>query len=234
MGDALTPTLSRRERGAALTLDAPGYALRSGPILAAGESEPALTPTLSRRERGIMGVFAAGQFLAGMAIPLGFYLWLNYVRFGNPFDTGYSYLNLKPPGLDKYVAHGLFSLAYMPENLFTFLFAPPQWGDKFPYLFPDYFGQAIMFTSPFVFYAFRAGARTRERKLLWLCCLAILVPQMMYFNNGFAQFGYRFALDFLPLAMPLVAEGFGEKPSCGAIATVVIAVGMNLLGVCML
>jgi len=193
-----------------------------------------LTPTLSLEGRGSSGPLAVLQFLIGAAIPLCFYLWLNYARFGNPFDTGYRYINLRPPGLDKYLAYGLFSLGHLPENLFTLLFAPPRWSEVFPYFHPDFFGQAMIFTSPFVFYAFRAGCRTREHQVLWLCIALILAPQLLYFNNGFAQFGFRFALDFLPLMMILVADGFGRRLSIGALVTVALSVGMNLLGVCTL
>lgn len=199
-------------------------------LSAHGHCEPNAPPATTIGNR----LVRVAALLFGLAIPLSFYLWLNWARFGNPFETGYRFINLGPPGLDKYLAHGLFSAAYLPENVFTLLFAPPRWGNEFPYFFPDYFGQAIVFTSPFVFYAFRAGAATRERKVLWLCCLGILIPQLFYFNNGYAQFGYRFALDFLPLAMLLVANGLGPKPSWCAIATVFVAVLMNMLGVCML
>lgn len=180
---------------------------------------------------GPSNAWTAAQFLIGFALPLSFYLALNYARFGNPLDTGYRYINLQPPGLDKYLAHGLFSIAYLPENLFTVLFAPPRWGDAFPWFFPDYFGQALIFTSPFLLYAFRAGLRSREHRVLGLSILATFIPQLFYFNNGFAQFGYRFALDFLPLTMLLVADGLGRRPSPGALATVILAVTLNLLGV---
>jgi hypothetical protein len=189
-----------------------------------------LVPASAKSRESTPGWIAA-QFLIGFSLPLAFYLAINYARFGNPFDTGYRFINLQPPGLDKYLAHGLFSIAYLPENLFTVLFAPPRWGDVFPWFFPDYFGQALVFTSPFLLYAFRPGLRSREHRILWLSILAIFIPQLFYFNNGFAQFGYRFALDFLPLTMLLVADGFGPRPSPGAVATVLLAVTMNLLGV---
>ena len=66
---------------------------------------------------------------------------------------------------------------------------------------------------------------------LWLAVASVLVPSLLYFNTGSYQFGYRFALDWLPLGVLLVAFGVdGRLPRWGR-ALIVLSVLMHLWGV---
>lgn len=171
------------------------------------------------------------RFFTGLTIPIIAYLAFNYARFENIFEGGYAYLYLRSPGLERFAQHGLFSFHYLPENLYTILFAAPRLSPQFPFLTPVVWGQAIVFTSPFLLYAFRSRLRRPENVVLWTCILLMLGPQLLYFNNGYAQFGYRFALDFLPLLMLLTLEGLPLKLTKGVVTVVGLSILFNLVGV---
>ena len=65
----------------------------------------------------------------------------------------------------------------------------------------------------------------------WLAIALVLFPSLLYFNTGSYQFGYRFALDWLPLAVLLVAFERGGRPRWWSKALVVASVLMHLWGV---
>ena len=66
------------------------------------------------------------------------------------------------------------------------------------------------------------------RHLLWTA-LAVAVPGFLYQNDGWQQFGYRFALDFLP---PLLAAFAIATPRLTLKHKILIALGIavNLFG----
>jgi hypothetical protein len=66
---------------------------------------------------------------------------------------------------------------------------------------------------------------------LWLSILFVTIPSLLYFNTGSYQFGYRFALDWLPLAVLLVALGTGGQLRWWGKGLIVASVLMHLWGV---
>ena len=66
---------------------------------------------------------------------------------------------------------------------------------------------------------------------LWLAIALVLVPSLLYFNTGSYQFGYRFALDWLPLGVLWVALGAGGRLRWWGKALVAFSVLMHLWGV---
>jgi hypothetical protein len=66
---------------------------------------------------------------------------------------------------------------------------------------------------------------------LWLAVALVLVPSLLYFNTGSYQFGYRFALDWLPLGVLLAALGTDGRLHPWGMALVVLSVLMHLWGV---
>ncbi len=65
---------------------------------------------------------------------------------------------------------------------------------------------------------------------LWLSIGLISVPLVLYYNTGWVQFGYRFSLDWLPLAFVLLAIGIKTITPLVR-ASVVAAWLVNLWGV---
>jgi hypothetical protein len=66
---------------------------------------------------------------------------------------------------------------------------------------------------------------------LWLSILFVTIPSLLYYNTGSYQFGYRFALDWLPLAVLLVALGTGGRLRWWGKGLIAASVLMHLWGV---
>ena len=171
---------------------------------------------------------------AGFGLCFALYLFYNWARFGDMFDTGYDYLALTSFLKTRVERLGQFHWAYVPFN-FTHLFLQgfhlEYVGADLMYLKGmDRFGTSITFASPFVFFAFRA----REKPLFLLGAAAsiaiALIHQLFYYNNGFLQYNaQRFALDVLPIVMVLLALGARRISDAWLKAAIAYAVVLNIL-----
>jgi|SRR5579871_3655225 len=135
----------------------------------------------------------------------------NSVRFGSPFDNGYAY-NIATKKVP--IMYGLFSLRYIPANIYFMLFKGLDGLVKnntilrFPYYKADYMGLGMFFTSPFFFYVFLAKFRAKHvlSSLITILVLASFV--LLFYNSGFWQYGYRYALDFYPFLFLILISVF--------------------------
>lgn len=166
-------------------------------------------------------------FATGVGVFAVIYLGYNLARFGTPFDAGYFHEQYT----DKpWFAEGLFDLSYVPRHLHTILFAAPEFRESFPYFHPSTFGVGLFLTTPAFLYAFRA--RLGPRTVAAVVSIGLVaVPILTYGATGWGQFGYRFALDWLPMLVLLTASGMREEVAGRKIAVVGLAVLANLWGV---
>lgn len=144
-----------------------------------------------------------------------FYLWFNWARFGDPFDTGYSHMVLGGFFEERIKEHGLFSIAYLPFNfIYLFLqgFHVNFKGDDFLTISClDPYGTSLTFASPFVFIAFFAKWKKPLLIAAWASIALMVVHSLFYYSNGFYQINaMRFTLDFMPILILLVALGTKE------------------------
>jgi len=176
------------------------------------------------------GLRRSALFVAGLAVPLAFYGLFNYLRFGTPLQTGYAghaYAAYFAADIQQY---GMFSLHYIPKQLYTMFLMSPEYIPYFPFLKPLPDGMSILLTTPAILYVLKA--KFNESVNLWalLAMVGIMVPIVVWFSTGWVQFGYRYALDFLPFAIVLIASGTGKTVSKMLIALVAISVAVNLWG----
>jgi phosphoglycerol transferase MdoB-like AlkP superfamily enzyme len=101
---------------------------------------------------------------------------------------------------------------------------------QFPYLVPSAWGMGIFFTSPALLLAFRASKRERMTQASWLAILFVLASLSTYYGVGWVQFGYRYALDFIPFALLLVARSMSATENRWARALIIASVLVNLWG----
>ena len=144
----------------------------------------------------------------GMSPFLIFNFSYNWIRFNTIFDKGYLLIPgvLEEPWFEK----GLFSLNYVPRHLKIIFAKLPIYENKFPFILPSWEGMAIWLTTPVFVSVFRAPFRSRLVKMIWASILLISIVVFSHGTTGFAQFGYRFAVDFYPLLMFLLILSLKE------------------------
>jgi 4-amino-4-deoxy-L-arabinose transferase-like glycosyltransferase len=159
--------------------------------------------------------------IAALLVPVSFfvclYLVYNYVRFGSPFDSGYSHIVFIGVLKERVEQYGVFSYHYFLFNLYATLikgFSINFQGSTYLNIRDmDLWGTSILSASPFLI----AGIKANWPKLLkasaWITILAIYIGQLFYHNNGFEQVNTsRFSLDFLPLLFVLLSLGVAKLP----------------------
>ncbi len=167
----------------------------------------------------------------------------NWIRFDNPLEFGYRWMNSPGPLLERQAAWGQFSLHFLPENLYTLLIRPPLVSLSPLHVEPDPWGMGLLFSCPALLLALETGflslrakqkhllVSVRIRPALWLSVLLVQLPSLLYFNTGSYQFGCRFALDWLPLGVLLVALGTGRRLRWWGKTLIVASAMMHLWGV---
>ncbi len=187
---------------------------------------------LALRQRPRVGtVFEFGLGGALVAVVVGIY---NAARFGSPFDNGYLYANqalLAPP-------HGSFSWHYLGQNLYHYFLRGPVWGADFPWVGFDDHGLALTLTTPAVVLLLGRGfsrgapdAAFRGRVALAGTAL-IFGLYLIYFWDGWRQFGSRYTLDFTPfMLVALALREDGRVRHRLFVALVAASIAINLYGV---
>jgi hypothetical protein len=195
------------------------------------------TPPLVAGERVIrngpwtqLALFCLGAGIMGAG-----YLWFNWARFGDPFDTGYNLLR-QTDFLGWRQKHlGLFHVMYIPVNLIHLLFQGPHIEFTGAGLLKGWhmnkFGTSITFASPFLFLAFLGRWPVPlVHKALVASIVLTLTHALMYHTNGWVQVNtYRYALDFVPLLVLLAALGATRVQEKWLKWTVIYSVVLNAL-----
>ncbi len=179
------------------------------------------------------------SFALGMVPALLGQATYNWARFGSPLEFGYRWMNSPGSLLERQATWGQFSLYFLPENLYTLLIRPPLFSLRPLHVEPDPWGMGLLLTCPALLLglgrAWRSAPTTVQRGPLrlglWLSILLVQIPSLLYFNTGSYQFGYRFALDWLPLGVMLAAMGTGGRLRWWDKVLVVVGVLMHLWGV---
>jgi hypothetical protein len=188
------------------------------------DSVAPFAPRLVRYLRGTRGLDVAracGLFAVPLAIAGGVAMWMNHVRFGNVFEFGHQYLQIY--WRDRIERWGLFNFHYVGRNLAVMLAALPWLSAVAPYVKIGRHGLALWVTTPNLWTAVWPKHTGRLTASLWLAVLPVLLVNLMYQNSGWIQFGYRFALDWLPLVFVAIAIS-GRRFGLGFVALVVCSI----------
>jgi len=175
-------------------------------------------------------------FISVFSIAVVVYLTFNWLRFDSPLDTGYSKWILDDPFMaERFKNFGSFHPMYFFHNFvymfiqgFHLEFSLPMYLDK-PHVDP--FGTSLTFASPFVFFAFKARGRSILLWGAWISVSLCLLHMLFYFSNGWVQEnGIRYALDFFPVLMVLVALGMKNIDNQMLLKSAIsYSIGLNLL-----
>ena len=156
-----------RLRGAGPSASRPRGSVRARRGNRASPAAASRAPTAGRAAR------VAISFGLGLAVPAALYVAYNEVRWGTIIDQGYVLI----PGVLEdpiYAKHGIFSIWYIPRNVFAILFRSWNYVDDAPWLQPSWWGLGIFLTTPL--YLWLAKARLRRSPMVaWAAVSAVLV-----------------------------------------------------------
>lgn len=169
-----------------------------------------------------LALFCSVPFALGVAT-----LIYNYVRFHSFTDFGYARI----PGVlnEPWYNHGIFSYRYIPGQMWEMLLKPWETRSTFPYIIPNGFSSSILWSSPFLLFAFRFGARDRVLKYLsWAAITVLCIVLLMHGNSGGWQFGYRYAMVCLPWLFVIMLESAPKKTTLLELAAYIFSFLANL------
>lgn len=136
--------------------------------------------------------------------------WHNHARFGDPFEFGYRYLQIR--WRTRIETWGLFDYHYLAKNLgvvLTSLPYRPAPGSDAPFQINGH-GLALWVTTPLYLWLLWPKRTTAPHVGLWCTVLAVALPTLLYQNTGWVQFGYRFSNDYAVFLFALLAIGVRE------------------------
>lgn len=166
-------------------------------------SLPLFVYLLWKNNRAFRPIFIATLTLLPFLL---FNFWYNFSRFGVIWDKGYMLI----PGVvdEPWYQKGIIHPSYIPRHLNVIFTALPVFQPNLPYILPSWGGLAIWLTSPALFISILAPLKKRLVQITWLAVALVSGPILMHGTNGFAQFGYRFLIDLLPLLVLLILITF--------------------------
>jgi hypothetical protein len=173
----------------------------------------------------LLGLGAGSRLPIGLALPVLLYLYrdlrfgwtkvllgvapvalavavYNDLRFGSPFEFGYAMItSLDGQSVlsENWYPDGIVSFGYLPRGLYSMFLRTFEFRDQAPWLVPTWAGQSVLVTTPALLWLVRSAWREPFVQVLAGTSLLVLLPDLFHGNPGYAQFGYRFILDALPL-----------------------------------
>ena len=167
------------------------------------------------------------MFALPLAAAVAFAMWHNTARFGDPFEFGHSFLQVR--WRSRIETWGLFSMHYLPRNLAVFFLSLPWLIPSSPFVRITRHGLALWFTSPNLLWSLGPKRIDATILALWAAVLPTALCTLLYQNTGWVQFGYRFSLDYLPLLFVLVALS-GRRFGAAFLSCAVFAIAVNTFG----
>ncbi len=183
-----------------LVLAIPVYAAL---LIAADPVPPSWRVDMSRMRAALLG-------FAGVLVGAGaLYVAYNFARWGTAADIGYtSWYHQDPAGSPT---GSPFRLQYAGYELWSFFVQRPDFSAAFPWIRPSYSGIALTWTSPALIYALWSRKPRAFVIAMWAATVLVALPSFLYYVNGFAQYGMRHALDFIPFLYVLMVLGARER-----------------------
>lgn len=172
-------------------------------------------------------------FLLGLGLfpAILFNFVYNYLRFGVINDITYTLL---PIFHEPWYQYGLFSIKNIPIHLLEIFLAPPSFKPAFPFIIPSLSVMSLMFITPAFFLIIFVKFK---QKIIFSSLFTVLImalPSLMHGSSGFSQFGFRFALDYLPFLLILTGSGLQNNYKWWAKGLIILSILINLWGVVMI
>jgi hypothetical protein len=152
----------------------------------------------------------------------------NFARFGSLTDAGYHYILMGDEFKALIGRYGRFNLHFLPHNLGGWLFALPR--IEHGTLVPDGHGMSLLLTTPFLLLLLAPRRVTAREWAMLGTALLIALPSLLYYNDGWVQFGQRFALDWIALALAASALAARRVPVWLVTALAAAGLAVNAWG----
>lgn len=160
-----------------------------------------------------------------------FNAFYNYIRYGVVYDISYFML---PVFDEPWYKYGLFNIRYLPTHLGEIFFSLPKISTEFPYIIPSLRVMALWFVTPAFLLIPFAKFKSKIVLASLVSIFAIGLVVLTHGSNGFSQFGFRFALDFHPFLLILVASAIYRKINWAIITLIILSILINFWGVVMI
>jgi hypothetical protein len=164
-----------------------------------------------------------GLFLLPVTAAIALSLWHNHARFHNWFAFGHEFLTVAWRGrIEKW---GLFSYHYLPRNLGIALANLPYLNQVPAKVQINVHGLALWVTSPFYLWLLWPKKFNWQYFVYTIGALIVFIPDLLYQNSGWMQFGFRFSNDFAVLLFVMLAIGgrrFGKAFVIAALFAIVV------------
>jgi hypothetical protein len=154
----------------------------------------------------------------------------NYLRFNNLTDFGYLSENVNPDLRRALSIYGQFNLYYLSSNVEAMLLDLPNINLATMSIEPDLHGMSLLLTMPSLIYIVRAWRASPLTIGAWVALGLLLIPLLTYYNTGWAQFGYRFSLDFILPIITLLAIGAKQRLSWLMLGMILWGIVINAWG----
>lgn len=172
---------------------------------------------------------------------LSMFLLFNYLRFNNPLEYGFNYIDETRHLQELREKNGPFSIKNVPRNLWYMMFEIPSlnFEEKIDLHF-NLKGNSIFFLTPPLLAIFLASPVVKKRKKiivypyiisLWITSIVTLIPSLMHHSSGWMQFGYRYSLDVNVLLILLSVFGMNGKVNILYIAGTLFAMVFYMVGI---
>lgn len=158
--------------------------------------------------------FSAPCLVTGIAL-----LVYNHARFDDPLEFGHRYL--AGGTIERIRDFGLFHPHFLTRNLTAAFTLMPRFLTEPPFIQFSKHGLSIFLTTPAIALVLWPLRHNRLMLSLAITAGAVSIPIFFYQNTGWEQFGFRFALDFLPYLVLCLA--LGARPITRAVRALVVA-----------
>jgi hypothetical protein len=134
---------------------------------------------------------------------------VNYLRFNNPFETGYNLseqiYQVNDPGLAATYIHGIFDISYISRHIPVFFESMPVFSGQGPYVRPSWAGLALWVTSPALLLGLFVHLRHYRLAALLGAVALILAGAVMLIASFGQQMGLTtWSTASLPLGLHLL------------------------------
>ncbi len=176
-----------------------------------------------------------------LGVGTGLFLLYNYLRFGSPWEYGYSYI-LEAPFLEQIrLKNGVMSLTNLAHNIWYFAAEIPSLSVvNGLHLGINILGNSLFFLTPPLLTIFLAVPWKKIRDKwtfdpyvfsLWTGAVITIIPSLMIYSTGWMQFGYRYGLDIMPELVLLSVFGVKGKLNTLYILGISLAIFFHVLGI---